>query len=527
MAAQSVYEKFDAVMAAAAEGPCPGGHKAIIEKLSELAQYLPQFPAIQNMNPAQHINWCRKALVTEVTISLLDRRAKPGSDVMDAAEQEDFERAWKQCLWHLRRASGIGGSEIGTIVLNMSRQESGEFGSAHNTVKEKLLMMAPQIGEPAMRRGHQMEDYVRSIHHKSSGEVEDVSSLRALRGFRSPDHPFIIGTPDDITLRGDGKNTKKERVLLDYKCPGQEVLEKYKKSGVPFGYIAQLHHYNIVAQDAGIKINAFQLVPFDYHGGANTLIMPVKHDPELEAEIKRTGEVLWNDFVMKGEIPAPMKAPELIVNSVELGDSMRKAGVMHAISSELAKRAEEMKAEAIMMADRTVDKKSLGRIDAGFYYISRDAVWDEEALKELAAKADIDPNKYYKPSSGRVNQKNTASMLAHVQSLMESREKGAGVEILKTLKEGLKGAVIMELDMESLAKDIQDAGVDVSFAYSIREKAGLTMKKNGPDAEQKSIVMVNAANLLNDISEMVDLRIDDFIGDTGPEDQIPDEGITF
>lgn len=527
MAAQSAYEKFDAVMTAAAEGPCPSGHKAIIEKLSDLAQYLPQFPAIQAMNPAQHINWAKKALTTELTISLLDRRAKPGHDVLDAAEQEDYERAWKQCLWHMRRASGIGGSEIGTIVLNLSRNESGEFGSAHNTVKEKLLLMAPQIGEPAMRRGHQMEDYVRSIHHKSSGEVEDVSSLRALRGFRSADHPYIIGTPDDITLRGDGKKTKKERVLLDYKCPGQEVLDKYKKTGVPFGYVAQLHHYNIVAQDAGIKINAFQLVPFDYHGGANTLIMPVQHDPDLEAEIKETGRVLWNDFVMKGRIPDPMKAPDLVVNDVALGDSMRRAGVMHAIATEVAKRAEELKGEAIMMADRSVEKKALGRIDAGFYYIARDAKWDEEILRELAAKADIKPDDFLKPSAGKVNQKTTAKMLTSIKALIDGREAGAGREVLKTLKDGMNDALIMELDLDALAKAINDKGIDVSFAYSIKERAGLTMRKNGPDAEQKALVMENAANLLNEISEMVDLRIEDFIGENGREDQIPENDISF
>lgn len=522
MAARTVYEKFDAVMTEAAAGPCPSGHTAMIEKLSELAQYLPQFPAIQAIKPSQHIEWSRKALMTELTISLLDRRVKPGADVLDAAEQEDYERAWKQCLWHMRRASGLGGSEIGTVVLNMSRGETGDFGSAHNIVKDKLLMTAPQIGEPAMRRGHHMEEYVRGIHHRSSGEVADENSLEALRGFRSPKNPYIIGTPDDITLRV--RKNKRERVLLDYKCPGPDVLDKYKKSGVPFGYVAQLHHYLIVAKDAGVKINALQLVPFDYVGGADTLIMPVDVDPALEEEIKSTAQMVWEEFVMLGRVPEKMSAPKLVVDAPEVGEAMRRAGVMHAIAAEVKKRADEMKNDAIMMADQNTDKKALGRIDAGFYYIARDPEWDEEALRELASKADVDPEAFMRPSKGKVNQKNAAAMMTKIQNLMTAREANAGRDIMKALKEGLEPSLVMEMDLDGLAKAIGDKGLDVTHAYVIKERAGLTMKQNGPDAEAKAVVMQNAANLINEVTGMIDLRIEDFTGDYGMDaPEIPDE----
>lgn len=524
MAGKSVYAKFDEMMMAAADEPSPSGHKAIVERLSDLAQYLPQFPAIQAINPAQHINWARRALITEITTSLLDRRQKVGGDVLDAAEQEDYERAWKQCLWHLRRASGIGGSEIGTIVLNLSRDQNGDFGSAHNTVKEKLLLLAPQIGEPAMRRGHQMEDYVRQIHHRSSGEVEDENSLRSLRGFRSPDHPYIIGTPDDITLRL--RNGKRERVLLDYKCPGKEILDGYKKDGVPFGYTAQLHHYLIVAKDAGIKINALQLVPFDYHGGANTLIMPVSHDPALEQEIKDTAEVLWDQFVMRGRVPEPMTAQPLRVEAPEVGDAMRRAGVMKAIATEVLKRADEMRQEAVILADANVDKKALGRIDSGFYFISRDAEWDEEVILELASKAGIDAEQFRVPSQSKVNNKAAAKMFMEIREMIASGKPGAGREVLRKVGTGLDDVMITELDIDALAKALDEAGVDVSYAYKIKERAGLTTKRKGPDAEQRAIVEEKAAGLINEITTLMDTRIEDFIADDGPDEAEP-ESLSF
>lgn len=524
MAEKSVYARFDEIMRAAGEEPSPSGHKAIVERLAELAQYLPQFPAIQAINPAQHITWARRTLTTEITISLLDRRQKVGGDVLDAAEQEDYEKAWKQCLWHLRRASGIGGSEIGTIVLNLSRDQNGDFGSAHNTVKEKLLFLAPQIGEPAMRRGHQMEDYVRQIHHRTSGEVEDDNSLRALRGFRSADHPYIIGTPDDITLRL--RNGKRERVLLDYKCPGKDILDGYKKDGVPFGYVAQLHHYLIVAKDAGIKINALQLVPFDYHGGANTLIMPVDYDPALEKEIKETGAVLWDQFVMRGRVPEPMTAQALRVEAPEVGDAMRRAGVMKAIATEVLKRADEMRQEAVILADANVDKKALGRIDSGFYFISRDAEWDEEVLLDLASKAGVDPEQFRVASQSKVNNKAAAKMFSEIQEMIASGKQGAGREILRKLSGGLESVMVTELNLDDLAKALDKAGVDVSFAYKVKERAGLTTKRKGPDAEQRAIVEEKASGLINEITTLMDTRIEDFIHDDAPDDEQP-ESLTF
>lgn len=524
MSEKSVYATFDEVMKIASEEPSPRGHKAIVERLAELAQYLPQFPAIQNINPGQHISWARRALTTEITISLLDRRQKVGGDVLDAAEQEDYEKAWKQCLWHLRRASGIGGSEIGTIVLNMSRGQNGDFGSAHNTVKEKLLLLAPQIGEPAMRRGHQMEDYVRQIHHRSSGEVEDENSLQALRGFRSPDHPYIIGTPDDITLRV--RDGKRERVLLDYKCPGKDVLDGYKRDGVPFGYSAQLHHYLIVSKDAGIKINALQLVPFDYHGGANTLIMPVSHDPNLEHEIKSTAQTLWDEFVMRGRIPEPMTAQPLRVEAPEVGDAMRRAGVMKAIATEVAKRAEEMRQEAVLLADTNVDKKAIGRIDSGFYFISRDAEWDEETLLDLASKAGLDPEQFRVNSESKVNAKLAAKMFSEAKGLIMSGKRGAGREVLLLIGKGIDDVMVTEINLDALAEALDKAGVDVSYAYTIKERAGLTTKRKGPDAEQRAIVEEKAAGLINEITALMDARIEDFISDDDPDEDEP-EGVSF
>lgn len=509
MSKRSVYERFDAVMQKAAKEPTPVGHKAMIERLSDLAQYLPQFPAIQRINPAQHITWARNTLMTELTISMLDNLKTPGHDVLDAAEQEEYETAWKQCLWHLRRASGIGGSEIGTIVQNLSRGEAGDFGSAHNTVKEKLLMLSPQIGEPAMRRGHQMEDYVRAIHHKGSGEVEDVNSLNALRGFRSPDHPFIIGTPDDITLRV--KDGVRERVLLDYKCPGEKILDKYKKDGVPFGYVAQLHHYHIVAKDAKIKINAFQLVPFDYHGGAKALVMPVAKDESLEKEIEDTAKIFWEEFVMRGEIPPPMKAPEIKVDNPDVTTAMQKAGIMLAISNAFEKRYEEMKREAVLTASQNT--RALGQINAGFYYISRDAKWDEAALRELAPMVGIDADEYYVPSTGKVNQKAAAKMLAEVADMVKEKKPGSGKEILKKVMAGTEEALIMEMDLDRLAEDISKAGLDVTSAYEVSERSGLTMKRKGPEAEEKANVMIAAATLLEEVNQVVESRIIDFIGD--------------
>jgi predicted phage-related endonuclease len=213
---------------------------------------------------------------------------------VDAVTRVDPDRL----SWHVKRLFGFGGSEVGVLVAERSGLVD-PFESARSICASKLMLARPDEAIPAMERGQYMEPVVQKLFmdkFRPFGIVQDEKSMIAMSraiGFRS----WQNGSPDDVVLIGNGK--RKKRFIVDYKAPG---TGGYEIEGVPMRYSAQLHHYQMIAQKLGIKIDGLILVAVDYaHWTLETLNVPF--DQYLVDEILDCGDYFWNEYVMQGRLP--------------------------------------------------------------------------------------------------------------------------------------------------------------------------------------------------------------------------------
>jgi predicted phage-related endonuclease len=211
---------------------------------------------------------------------------------MDQVLQVDGDRL----PWHIKRTYGFGGSEVGVLVAERNGLVDA-FESARNIVAAKLLINPPSAAIPAMERGQYMEDIVAKkfmsdwAKHKPVRDEEAMSVMSKAIGYRN----WQNGSPDDVVILG--KNRK--RYVIDYKAPGDGG---YEIKGVPMRYAAQLHHYGMIADKCGIKVDGYLLVAIDYrYWKLETL--PVPFDPELQEQILEAGDYYWNEFVMQDRLP--------------------------------------------------------------------------------------------------------------------------------------------------------------------------------------------------------------------------------
>lgn len=227
-------------------------------------------------------------------------------DSREAAEWIDYMANVrpKEAVWHMRRASGIGGSEIGGLVRNRWNIRADFEFSAHDWALGKLLKKLPDEGNESTYRGTVMEPVIRQMFYaQCSAErlpaefdrlKNAVGSLNWMR--YSPDelcrfrHPFpLVVDRQRHQLYG--------RYLADYKAP--TAVEA--SDDISFQYAAQMNQGAILCEEQGIEVDGLLLVQFDYRKCELHLnALPV--DRELCQEIRETGEHYWGE-VMQGRVP--------------------------------------------------------------------------------------------------------------------------------------------------------------------------------------------------------------------------------
>lgn len=214
----------------------------------------------------------------------------------------------KRCWWHMRRLTGIGGSEIGGLVDEL-RGEPSPFKSARQTVGEKLLAFMPEDPSDDMLRGIRSESVIRDAFHAMVGGRSDEAALAKLSGCRHPVHRWMISSPDDLVVVGtacvlDGFRLEPgDLILIDYKCPSSTSFPTYVSGGVPSYWQSQLHQYEELGRATiELKVKARFIVMFDLDRfQPHPKLVP--YQPDLVDELIAAGSTFWNDFVMKGELP--------------------------------------------------------------------------------------------------------------------------------------------------------------------------------------------------------------------------------
>lgn len=282
---------------------------------------------------------------------------------VDRVEQIDPGRM----PWHVRRLSGIGGSEIGVLVGAL-RGYFHPHSSATKMARQKLLLDLPEEPNGHMLRGQELEPMARDIYRKQILEIfpqakprDDI--IETLGKFRDEKRPWVIGTPDEVMEVEPGKIW-----IIDYKCPTKASLAEYSTSGVPFYYAAQLHHYRYIAQKMGFKIDGLQLASLDYDNWRMDL-KPVPFDPVLEADCLFAGDYYWNEHVLKGIVP-PLGTAKKFGNASELPDNLVSIAADYALERSIAnhfdRRADNIVQnirDADLRLDPNVDSINVGIVD--------------------------------------------------------------------------------------------------------------------------------------------------------------------
>ena len=145
----------------------------------------------------------------------------------------------QRALWHVRRAGGFGGSEVGELLLERNR-EKHDLKSANNIVRDKLLLNLPDKANIYMARGTILEIVAQALYHRLMGSRSIANNPDVAAAFNKPgSKPFIVGNPDDVT-----RNADESLVIPDFKVRSNLEWD----SPLPFVYIAQIHWYGHIFQ---------------------------------------------------------------------------------------------------------------------------------------------------------------------------------------------------------------------------------------------------------------------------------------
>lgn len=454
-------------------------------RLMALIDMLPQRKVIQDEHAAR---WLERTLKTSVERMELEH-GEGGATVADVH---------RHVLWHVRRASGIGGSEAGTVLKHF-RGKKGTFGDAHNLVLEKLLIMSPQPSTPEMARGVRAEPWVQRMYHEQHGVQSHEEDLKKLKGFRWDRRPAAVGTPDDIVIHTTGELAGLKR-CLDYKAPSAAVVEDYESKGVSLDYICQLHHYAILQMASGSMFNVMSIEAFDPR--TFTIVsFPVAFDKELGKELVDGTHRLWHEFVMMGIVPDAPKPDDLNVEDEKLKEIGIQAAFLKVLADEISKR-QAMLIENISTMGSEWHDLATGKMDLAIGSFTRSRKWDAEKLRDLAEAAEVDVQDFMVLDKKReVDAPAAVSFLTQLHEALEQEDAESIEKLLGDYRKS--GAPIKaKLDAEALADHLEGKGICTLSAALIGEKFVLSTKKKGPEFERLSHLRGEVSELVDGIEEM-------------------------
>lgn len=480
----SRFSTFDATAGKESRRDAPKTADESARRLKALIDHLPQRDVIDQEDID---TWVDRTL----------RMSIKRTELEQGADQASMGDVHAHALWHVRRASGIGGSEIGTIVKN-HRGETGNFTSATNLAREKLLKMAPMRSTEEMARGIRAEPWIQKIYHQDTGARTDTPTLDLLRGFRWENRPFLIGTPDDIVFLSDGK-----RRITDYKAPSADVCAEYDRNGVSFDYVCQVHHYGAIAWAAGRKVTDMEIATLDPRS-FRVVRHPVSFDEALIGEIMKAGRDFWDEHVMKGLIPEDIAPDKLDVADASVREMTAEMTMLKMTADEIAKRQNDL-SERISLIASEWHALAEGRIDIGFAAFDRSRTFDEDTLVSLADASGIETEDFYEEKKD-LDPKRAAEILEDLYDALEAGEDPALV-----LQDFAEAGVPRKrkLDTHALAAALEDAGVNTTPAAGIQERFTISRKKKGDEA-------LRVAELRDEASTLADF-LEDALRKAAPE----------
>jgi predicted phage-related endonuclease len=472
------YDAFDAAALAEASAPAPKDFADLERRLATLIDRLPQRSVIQDQHASR---WLGRTIA--MSIERVELEHGKGNATIGHVHTH--------ALWHVRRASAIGGSEIGTIVKHF-RGDRGNFTSAKNLALEKLLIMSPQRSTPEMARGNRAEPWLQRMYHEQHGVHSDADMIGLMKGYRWSRLPQLVGTPDDIVVLPDGR-----RRLVDYKCPSADVNEEYEKNGVSFDYVCQVHHYGVLSQSSGGRFDEMEVAVFD----PRYFVIhqyKVERDTDLIQEIMRSGKVFWDEYVMNGLIPDDLAPDALEIQEGEMYDLGVQAVMLKVMGDELEVRRKELLSRISAMGSEW-HELATGKLDMGFASFTRSRKWDEAALVELAGAVGIDPATHLK-DSGKPDTDKAVALIAALHKRITAGEDPAPI-LADIARTGVPTK--SEIDLDALEEELRGVGVSTTPAAGLAEKFLISQKKKGEDADNVRTIKTEAIAFADEIEGLI------------------------
>lgn len=270
--------------------------------------------------------------------------------------------------WHAKRLKGIGGSEMGAVLRGLYGIKESGFSTLRRVVEQKLMMRMPEFETIHMKRGTVLEPLARLAFLYRYKAQRDVAAMKATAEAKSkPGYEWLVGNPDDLVILNN------KRFVTDYKVPNKFDHD------IAYDYSVQLHHYALLSQMAGVKIDGLILAKLDLSPElANSLVekMPTMQ-PEQVHEIAKTiarmdmpglrvvgmvvdmersmrvdildaGATAWNDYVVSGVVP-PKPREQLVElddqRMLEIGNLQQQYAMAKAGINYLTKQCKSVEAE--------------------------------------------------------------------------------------------------------------------------------------------------------------------------------------
>lgn len=459
---------------------------------------LPQWAAIERLGG--HLKWS-----SNIVWRMLDeaRAVDPLRDDEDPQNvpQRHVDMATQLVNWHLRRMSGIGGSEVGVLVGEKRCMPPKFETTARTIVAIKLCMALPERTNKYMTRGHRAEPFIRDEFMRMHPHARrDETGLRIAKGGRPAFAPWLIGSPDDMIIVADPQTGRRERIIPDYKSMGENAIKDVRANGVPFNYKCQLHHYGLISSAAGVSSSRAWLVPFDSQVWT-PLVYDVPWDADLLKECLEVSREVWRDHVLAGVLPE--EAATVVISKDGMRDPAAQLAVLDAAALAIAARKEAILTE---LTETLNTRREEGVADFGPWTLKAKTKFDAEQIKDMAFAFDIDtapfvvadPKSPDKDACVGIAQSFVDAM--KVRDASEAQMQGSGQEAflraLTIVEEKVADGMPLKtsLNVEALSKAIVEKGGDPKCAVTFSAEFACSRKK----AEYPKL-----ASFRDDVAEVV------------------------
>lgn len=225
---------------------------------------------------------------------------------------------WTYDEWMDFRLSGLGGSDIGTIISIPDPDGSSEILTGFNKYESatqlfyKKLGIVPQYKEDKieMFMGNYLEDSVADLWSYHDGTIEGMMRnykngvrIKKARNFNSiivnPKYPWLFANLDRVINKEYNPLQINEEGILECKTIDKFAADQWQ-SGIPEYYIFQVQAYMIIADLQYSEIAMLK-------SGRHLEVFPIKRSDIICEQIILQSEIFWKRVTTALPLVAEMK----------------------------------------------------------------------------------------------------------------------------------------------------------------------------------------------------------------------------